>query len=164
MGKDLMVIELTRFAETPFGTFGLLVHGPMLLYTCEPQWFDSNQPVSCIPADVYRLSLIQTEKHGSAWVLLDVASRDPILIRVGNRQIDTDGDILIGKALGALGNEWALRDSAEALGLFHTYMGGLGEAMLNISWRDNPEQAGKSVSDAVLKDDPSLNLDGQTPE
>ena len=137
-----MVIELTRFAGTPYGVFGLLLHGPMMLYTLEPMWTGDGHEVSCIPADVYRMQLMETEEHGLAWVLMDVSHTERLIIRVGNRAQDTEGDILIGKSLGALGNEWALKDSAEALGLFHTYMTGETEATLNIIWLGSPENDG----------------------
>lgn len=162
--NDSMVIELTRFAGTPYGVFGLLLRGPMMLYTLEPMWSDTPREISCIPADAYRMEFVATGDHGMAWELIDVSQTERVIIRVGNRAVDTEGDILIGKSLGALGNDWALRDSAEALGLFHTYMAGETEVTLNITWLGNPEEDGVEVVETVLEEDSQFNLDGQIPE
>ena len=164
MGNDSMVIELTRFAGTPYGVFGLLLHGPMMLYTLEPSWGDDVGEVSCIPADLYRLMLLDNVDHGRSWTLVDAGQESGRIIRVGNRELDTEGDILIGKSLGALGNDWALKDSAEALGLFHTYMDGETRATLNITWLGSPEVNKVEVSETVLEEDSQFNLDGQIPE
>lgn len=100
---------LRREKEDAVGTRGgLYLDGKFLCFTLEEPWRDNQKGVSCIPAGTY-----QVIRHGweddakthfkKVWRLLGVPGRDAILIHAGNTLVDTEGCILVGRALTVYG-------------------------------------------------------------
>lgn len=91
-----MTIALLREHSTPDGTLGRLsVNGLFLCYSLEPDEDRAAHPA--IPAGTYQLGVRLSPKFGHVVpIVLDVPGRSLIEVHPGNRDIDTDGCILLG--------------------------------------------------------------------
>lgn len=136
-----MLVHLARFAHTPFGTFGKLFFedDATYLYTLEPKWADNWPRESCIPpalgADptTYPLVPDMAGKY-QHYRVEGVPGRTAIEFHPGNTHYDTDGCILVGTALGSLGNRWAVLNSmSAAIPKLHEKLG-LEPHTLKVSW------------------------------
>ena len=133
------MIRLTRFAHTPFGTFGLLkLDETTSLYTLEDQWDDNWPKTSCIPPHpesnplTYEIHRDFTGRH-QHYALAEVPGRTAIEIHAGNTTADTEGCILVGLGLGWLNDRWALADSRKAIDVLHDKLGDNSHILL-IAW------------------------------
>lgn len=114
--------RLTRFAYTPFGTFGRLVVNGKEVYTIERPWLGNQSNVSCIPEGTYvmrqRDSGVVARSTGQAykrgWEVTDVPGRSFIMIHPGNTMDDLQGCIAPGKALSSMGGKWSVSSSRPA--------------------------------------------------
>lgn len=115
-----MIVELERFAYTPFGTFGRLTLPEFRCFTVERPWLDNKPRISCIPVGEYPLVLGRFHRGGyDAYELLHVPDRSLIKIHVGNTMEDVVGCIAPGKHLGFIAGLWAVTDSRE---VYHDFM------------------------------------------
>ena len=119
------IVELTRFAYTPMGTFGRLSVGNYRCFTVELPWFNNIPGESCIPEGRYRLILGRYNKGGyAAYEVTGVIDRTRITIQRGNIADDLLGGIALGAALGCSSGKWAVTGSEKAFFGFMEAMGG----------------------------------------
>jgi hypothetical protein len=86
-------------------TTGSLLAGDSALLTLELPWRNNATNASCIPPGSYRCVIAWSHRYQRLMPrLLDVPSRDGILIHPGNTTADTDGCILIGTMRGVGGS------------------------------------------------------------
>lgn len=100
---------LYRFADTPFGVFGVLDLFDALgkhvlrLPTAEDDWLDNRKEVSCIPAATYVVKRDVWHKMKiPAFHITGVPNRDRILIHFGNTEEDVKGCVIVGLKHAAL--------------------------------------------------------------
>lgn len=116
------LITLERFAHTAQGTFGTLRVGKLALYTVERPWRHNQASLSCIPEGLYPLRkrvspVVQRSSGGEfseGWEVCDVTDRTFIMLHPGNTQLDVEGCIAPGMALGFVNNHWAVVNSRVA--------------------------------------------------
>lgn len=78
-------------------TMGGLTAGGFSLYTLEDPWKDNQKNVSCIPVGKYQVTIdISNRFQRPMPHILDVPGRDGVRIHPGNRDVDTEGCVLIG--------------------------------------------------------------------
>ncbi len=143
---------LTRTETSNEGTFGLFsTDSGFSIYTGERPWRSNAHELSCIPSGVYVVQRIITPKHGDVFCLTDVPGRTGILIHAGNWcgdtalgfKSDSDGCILTGRAIGALGGQASVMSSRDALKGLEADLESL-NFQLTIGWGPhvrNPETA-----------------------
>lgn len=96
-------LKIDRFIPTEDGVIGVLE--PLLLFTLEPELRANQRNISAIPAGVYLCQRTIYHRHGFAtFEITGVPNRSRILFHPGNTEEDTEGCILVGGSLGALGN------------------------------------------------------------
>lgn len=109
-----MKLKLTRLYQQPVGspkqTIGELyvIAGNEIIskcYTLELPWLANDRRISCIPAGEYQVVERQSPKYGKHWHLLNVPSRELILIHSGNYHTHTLGCILVGSHLADMNND-----------------------------------------------------------
>lgn len=123
-GHDYRIIlDVVRFAYTPFGTFSSMAVGPLKLFTCEDPWKNNERDVSCIPIGEYAMRWYQSDKFGRVPLLLGVPERDDILIHVGNTIADTRGCILPGLEFGPVTDRLGVWQSSNAMDALRDYLG-----------------------------------------
>lgn len=129
----MRTVHILRDPSSPSGVFGtLLTDSGFGCYTLEPALDRAEHP--CIPKGGYRCDLKDHPKHGKCYELADVPGRTSVLIHVGNFERDTEGCILVGNAIGTIGNDHALLASKDAYRRFMDDMAGESFA-LHITWR-----------------------------
>lgn len=141
-----MMITLTRYGSTPFGTFGeITLPSGAKLFTVERPW-ESNQPrTSCIPQGVYTLRkrtspIVERTsggKYTQGWEVCDVPNRSLIMIHAGNTVDDLLGCIAPGTALGMIGGKWAVSSSRDAIDILMAELETQREWTLDIRWQVN---------------------------
>ena len=114
-----MRLILRRVASRPDGMGGvLLVHSPAgdlwLCVTLEDPWRNNAVGESCIPAGTYRCVKRPTRGFGLTFEVMHVPGRSAILFHPGNTELDTQGCILTGFAIGAFDDRMDIRDSRAA--------------------------------------------------
>lgn len=130
----MRTVHIVRDQSGPSGVFGtLLTDSGYGAYTLEPAVDRAEHP--CIPEGCYRAELRPHPKHGVCYELVDVPGRTSILIHWGNFQRDTEGCILVGNAIGEIGNEPAILQSKDAYSRFMSDMATEG-FYLHILWRN----------------------------
>ena len=113
----MITVDLTRFAHTPFGTFGRIRLPGFECYSLELPWRNNEPWVSCIPEGLYRMER-GTHAAGGGYEdleLRDVPGRMFIEIHRGNVEEDLRGCIAPGRLLGCLAGRWAVLQSRLAL-------------------------------------------------
>ena len=134
-----MIITVTRFADTRYGTFGTLtLPDGWSCYTVEQPWKDNAPSVSCIPHGAYRLALDRYHKGGyPAYHLLDVPNRARIIIHKANRADELEGCIAPGSALGCIAGDWAVSNSGRAFDHIMAVLEGSRAPEIHIRWLDH---------------------------
>jgi hypothetical protein len=99
--SDLFLNRLTSDLFTTFGVF--MYENKPVCYSLELPWRDNRRNVSCIPSGRYGLSRSFSSRHGSVFLLHGVPGRSEILIHTGNYVGDTEGCILPGLDINAVG-------------------------------------------------------------
>lgn len=112
----------------PQGTFGKLrvVEEDYECFTGELPWRDNRRSISCIPEGTYECNYLDRTYSGKfkkVYHVTEVSGRTGILIHKGNYcgdeaqgfKSDIDGCILVGKELGRLDGQHAVRRSAAAM-------------------------------------------------
>lgn len=136
----MRIVRIVRDPSGPSGVFGtLLTDSGFGAYTLEPSRDRAEHP--CIPAGGYRVDLLDHPKHGKCYEIIGVPGRTSILFHVGNYaadppgKSDSEGCILLGNAIGEIGNEPALLQSKDAIHRFNDDMDGE-SFYLTISWKN----------------------------
>ena len=128
------IVELTRFAYTPQGTFGHLKVGDFQCFTVERPWYNNIARESCIPEGEYELILGRYNKGGyDAYELKGVPGRKLIKIHKGNTMDDLLGCIAPGTDLGYVNDKWAVTNSQKAYYGFMEAMGRDEHAIIRIN-------------------------------
>lgn len=107
-------MKIERFCYGPEGTFSRAEIGEKTFYFCEPPWRDNKPNVSCIPEGTYRLRR-DTTGRWQWYEVCDVRGRSQIELHPGNHIEHTDGCLLPGLGLGAVGGHWAVVNSTAAM-------------------------------------------------
>lgn len=111
-----MKLTLTRTQETANCTFGILqIDGSYFCVTLELPWLNNEHNISCIPLGTYKCQRHSSLKFGTVWQIMDVPSRDEILIHAGNLPKETHGCVLIGSNRGIVNNEKGIINSKSTL-------------------------------------------------
>lgn len=114
-----MRMKLIRVAETPHGTFGVLLDGGLpFCVTIERPWLDNQRNVSCIPAGNYVCGRTSSPKFGNTFEVCDVPGRSHILFHKGNLMEDTHGCIVLGEMFESLRGIPAVLSSGKAMDEF----------------------------------------------
>lgn len=150
-----MKVRLLRFADTPFGVFGVLdlfsPAGDLVarLMTAEDDWKDNEPAESCIPAGVYTClpSVFHKLNDLPTFEITKVpGGRSRILFHPGNTEEDSKGCILIGQDFGALvvadedapgtpkRAKWAITNSKAGFAEFMRLLAGVKSFELTIAW------------------------------
>ena len=114
-------IVLHRFCQGEMGTFGKMVVGDKTLYTVERPWLNNEPRKSCVPRGTYTVTRHDSPKFGDCWILEGITVghftgiRTHILIHAANKASELQGCIAPGLVLGALGNDWAVLRSRDAM-------------------------------------------------
>lgn len=100
----MLGLVLTRTKRSDDGTFGhMVLPSGRVLFTCEEEWHDNADGISCIPAGTYICTRTTYYKHGfPTFEVTEVPHRDRILFHPGNTEEDTMGCILLGMRLDTL--------------------------------------------------------------
>ena len=121
----MKTVRITRVASNPqHGTFGtVVVGGQPLCLSLEPYKRDNAQNISCIPAGQYVCKPFQSPTYGATYIVTEVPGRYAILFHWGNRDVNTEGCILLGEEFGELGGDWAIKSSRKAVEEFQNVIG-----------------------------------------
>ena len=115
-----MIAKIIRVGTDEEGTFGVLtLNGKAFCVTLEPQDLDNEDFISCIPVGLYLCKKIVSPRYGEVFEVQDVPERENILFHAGNRDINTQGCILLGQYFGKLKGDRAVLNSGNTLKLFH---------------------------------------------
>lgn len=118
-----MHLTLTRFATHKNATLGMLDGQGVNLWTLEDLWKENQRQISCIPTGEYKCKPHgwngEKVKFPKVWEVMNVPSRDAILIHAGNTERDTLGCILVGHGI----SRGALVDSRKAIDLLRRKIG-----------------------------------------
>ena len=126
-------VTIGRTESDANGTFGKLsTDSGFECYTGELPWKDNAPDISCIPAGVYEAEIIASPKHGNCYQVQSVPNRTMVEIHAGNFCGDTSqglksdvlGCIILGRAIGEIGNQKALLSSRDALQAFMADLNG----------------------------------------
>lgn len=100
----MLGLVLTRTKRSGDGTFGhLVLPSGRVLFTCEEEWHDNSNGISCIPAGTYTCDRTIYYKHDfPTFEVTGVPHRSRILFHPGNTEEDTQGCILLGMRLDEL--------------------------------------------------------------
>lgn len=130
----MKTITLRRFCYAPTGTFGEIVLGSTRLFTVERPWIDNKPYVSCIPEGIYKAvyrpttTPVPDSMGGMTWYLIggvvgfDRGDRTRIAIHIANTVSNVEGCIGLGQHLGAIGSDWAVMSSRNAMEQFREIM------------------------------------------
>jgi hypothetical protein len=122
-------ITLTRFAWTPFGTFGQIsLPDGQTLFTVEQPWNENKTGESCIPQGKYECKPRPYYRGGyEAIEITKVPGRRYILFHIANVPADVRGCIGVGSHLGWVKGSWAVTSSRTS---FIEFMRQLGDGFL----------------------------------
>jgi hypothetical protein len=97
-----MKLELKRFSQDAKATLGdLFVDGKWECYSLERPWLNNEKQLSCIPPGTYKIGLHDSPHFKRTLPhLLDVPSRDYILIHPANWPSELKGCIAPGQVKG----------------------------------------------------------------
>ena len=110
-----MNLTLERFCAAETAVFGRLLAPSFSCFTVERPWLDNRPFVSCIPEGLYPLRPRRYNRGGyETFEIADVPGRTHILIHRGNLPRHVQGCVAVGRALGCIGGEWAVTQSAAA--------------------------------------------------
>ena len=110
-------LKLRRMLQSPQTIRGVLeIDGYLFCYTLE------NADLS-VPSGSYGLGWrLSPSKGRYLYEVKDVPFRSGVLIHIGNTHVDTTGCILLGMAIGQMGEVPGILQSRIAINLFHEVM------------------------------------------
>ncbi len=134
ISSKVSTLTLLRAPSTEQGTLGILFRpdGSRMNYTLELPWKENLRRKSCIPTGLYPVKLVLSPRRGQVYLVLDVPSRDSILIHSGNVAGDVEegwesdvlGCILLGEYRGTRRGQLAIFNSKVAIRHFMEEMTG----------------------------------------
>lgn len=141
-------LTLLRGRSTDQGTPGVLLRedGSRVFHSLELPWRENQRRVSCIPAGVYPVGYIVTEKRPSGvYLVRAVVGRDSILIHSGNVagdvtkgfESDVLGCVLGGQIRGYRRGQLAVLCSKPAIRMFVDEMAQV-PFVLEVVWTSSP--------------------------
>lgn len=113
--NGVMLYTLIRTKQDEQGTFGELYapDGTKLCVTVEPPPTGDHP---CIPSGMYNCIPHNGDHWKNVWEITDVPGRSAILIHAGNfGDKDTQGCVVVGTTIGAIGDHEAVLQSLVAL-------------------------------------------------
>jgi hypothetical protein len=116
------MIELIRFAYTPFGTFGALKVFNFQCFTVEQEWNNNKKFVSCIPEGEWQFKRDFYNRGNYETFEISVPNRSEIKIHKANLASELSGCIALGTDLGFYKNQWAILNSSAAFNNFMNVM------------------------------------------
>ena len=120
-----MIVEIIRLETGSEGTFGVLkVNKKMLCNTLEPPSLFNKKDISCIPEGQYTCKLINSEKFGTVYQVMDVPNRSNILFHPGNYVSETSGCILLGQYMSTSRYGRCVLRSRDTIARFKEVVGG----------------------------------------
>ena len=109
-------IRVERFEETKDSTLSnLYLNGKKIGYALELPWQNNEPHQSRIPVGTYNATIKNVKDNSEEYESIQLSSvpgRNNIQFRMGNRPLDTDGDILIGTNKG-LDRVWSSRQALD---------------------------------------------------
>jgi len=129
----LRKVTITRTETDESGTFGkLATDSGFECYTGELPQKNNLPDVSCIPAGNYGCAMRLSTKHGMCYGVENVPNRTDVEIHAGNfcgdvsagLKTDVLGCIILGRAIGEIGNQKAILSSRDALQAFQNDLAG----------------------------------------
>lgn len=141
----MRTITLKRLCFNDDGTYGVFIEDKIpFMNVLEESWRDNAKGISCIPEGTYTVKRYSSPKHPDSWQVMNVPTRDYILIHTGNTEADIEGCLLLGMEWGTVKakddqsgvveNQPAVIRSKEAFAKFQERMNGEEEFRLIISW------------------------------
>ena len=122
----MKIVQITRFAYSPNGTFGhLTLPSGKILATVERPWIDNEKNISCIPVGGYKCEpSFYYRGNYEAFEVMGVQDRSRILFHIGNFVRNSNGCILVNSKHGAINHEWCGINSRNAFNVFMKEMNG----------------------------------------
>ena len=98
-----------------YRTYDDCVHTDELIcHTMELPWKHNKTFVSCVPADVYDIEIVNSPTHGTVYQVKDVLGRTHILFHIANKPSQLEGCIAPCLNFGVLDGEWSGLSSSDA--------------------------------------------------
>lgn len=140
--KKKRVVTISRDNSSKDGTFGVLRADFFQCYTLEPEWLNNERGFSCIPDGEYECEIVDSPKYGRVYGLkTSHINRDNVLTHWGNfaatapGKTNTEGCVLLGRAIGEIAKQRALLSSRDAFTAFMAEMDSE-PFVLKIEWRE----------------------------
>lgn len=132
------MIELVRYIDAPFGTYGELSLPEFSCLTVERPWSDNRANLSCIPPGCYRLE--ETEFRGDYKTLevLGVPNRSLIKIHIANVPTDLRGCIGLGSGWGWLRGQLSVTHSRDTFKAFWQVVQRYQPRTIEIRYKEHP--------------------------
>jgi len=120
--------------DSPEGCFGVLrIQKQVFCLTLEPPDIVNKAWTSCIPAQQYICTVVNSPKYGATYMVRDVPNREHIVIHWGNWIEDTEGCILLGDSILRSGGRRGVANSRNTFNSFIEYLEGAPELHLTIA-------------------------------
>lgn len=127
-------VRIVRLETNPVhGTFGtLLLDSEAFCVTLEPYSRDNAQDISCIPTGQYLCKRVDSPKYGNTFEITNVEGRSHVLFHPGNRDVNTEGCILLGQYYGKLSGDRAVLNSGNTFDKFIKELSDVNEFKLTV--------------------------------
>lgn len=133
------MIELIRYIDAPFGTYGELYLPEFRCLTVERPWADNRPNESCIPPGTYSLNTTMYQGKYKTFEILPVSGRTLIKIHVANTPSDLLGCIGLGKNWGWLDGQLAVTSSKDTFDAFWHVASAEKPQHIEIKYKEHPE-------------------------
>ena len=132
------MIELVRYIDAPFGTYGELYLPEFSCLTVERPWMDNQRNISCIPPGVYSVSPTTFRGDYKTLEILGVPDRTYIKIHKANVPGDLRGCIGLGSGWGWQRNTLAVSYSAKTFDAFWSVVMRDVPKHIEITYKEHP--------------------------
>ncbi|UCC71270.1 MAG: hypothetical protein JSV86_12860 [Gemmatimonadota bacterium] len=132
------MIELVRYIDAPFGTYGELFLPEFSCLTVERPWMDNRPNISCIPPGVYKVSPTMFRGLYKTLEVEGVPGRSLIKIHKANVPDDLRGCIGLGTSWGWLRGSLAVNASASAFNAFWSVWTKESPQHIEIRYKEHP--------------------------
>lgn len=134
-----MKLDLVRFIDAPFGTYGELYLPEFSCLTCERPWLANVPKVSCIPPGVYKLKPTLFRGELETLEIADVPGRSLIKIHKGNVPADVLGCIVLGNSWGWIRDTLAVLNSASTFERWWAVAQRVKPELIEIRYKEAPQ-------------------------